>query len=93
MKYKALYILFLLGLGIKSFSHPPGSFIKTADGIIVYPDADLSGNAPVIRLQVINNNIIRVTASAAYQLPDVKSLISVLNHPLKTSWNILKERG
>ena len=52
-------------------------FEKTADGILVYPNINLSGNTAVVRLQVVKNNIIRVTASPTGKLPVVKSLITV----------------
>lgn len=52
-------------------------FIKNADGIIVFPDINLSGNARAVRLQVIADKIIRVTASPATTFPATKSLITV----------------
>ena len=58
-----IHMLLLLTFGTQIFANPPGTFLKTADGIIVYPAQKFPGNASVVRLQVINNNIIRVTAS------------------------------
>ena len=89
MKYKFRYTLFLLIFITQVFAQP-GKFIKTADGIIVYPGQTIPGNALVVRLQVINNNIIRVTASATPQLPGVTSLITVLNKPLAIVWSAVK---
>src|SRR5258708_14511179 len=49
-----------------------GTYIRTDDGLIVYPDPDLSGNAAAVQLQVVTNNIIRAIARptpAAYSSP------------------------
>ncbi|HEY8689962.1 MAG TPA: TIM-barrel domain-containing protein [Chitinophagaceae bacterium] len=92
MKYKFLYSFVLICFIGKAFCNPAGSFVKTKDGIMVYPDQKLSGNVSVIRLQVINNYIIRVTASSTSQLPDVTSLISVVN-TLNSTWNALKNKN
>src|SRR5688572_555990 len=65
-------------------------FIKTEDGVIIYPDADLAGNTQAIRLQVITENIIRVIASPKKEFPAQNSLITVYknNHVLPT-WNLV----
>ena len=89
MKYKFRYTLFLLFFITQGFA-APGKFKKTADGVIVYLDQTIPGNTSVVRLQVINNNIIRVTASSTPQLPDVTSLITVLNKPLASVWSVVK---
>ncbi|HWK07251.1 MAG TPA: TIM-barrel domain-containing protein [Puia sp.] len=44
-------------------NHPapsPGTYIRTEDGLIVYPDPLLSGNTGSVKLQVVADNIIRV---------------------------------
>lgn len=66
---------------------PPRHFVQTKDGVIVYPDINLSGNVRAIKLQVISDNIIRVTASATEKLPEVKSLITVYRST-KQSWTL-----
>src|SRR5882757_8993062 len=38
------------------------SFVRISDGIIIYPDRALSGNTAAVKLQVVADNIIRVTA-------------------------------
>ena len=52
-----------------------GDFIKTADGIIVHPDAPFSAIAKEVQLQVITDNIIRVIAIADKNITADKSLI------------------
>lgn len=88
MKY-FLNILLLLFFVTNIFGNPPGTFLKTADGVIVFPSQE-AANTAVIRLQVINNNIIRVTASSTPQLPKVNSLITILNKPLSSTWSAVK---
>ena len=34
---------------------PKGTYARTADGLIVYPDTSLSGNTAAVKLQVIAN--------------------------------------
>ncbi len=80
----------LLGFVEQALSNPAGTFLKSSDGIIVYPDQNLSGNAAVIKLQIINNKIIRVSAWPTPQLPNVKSLITVLNKPSNSTWTTEK---
>ncbi len=64
---------------------PDNGVTKTGDGITVYPDTRFSGNTQAVRLQVISDKIIRVTASPAKQFPDTKSLVTVYT-PVKTNW-------
>ncbi|HTI11560.1 MAG TPA: TIM-barrel domain-containing protein [Puia sp.] len=54
---------------LESLSPLPGrnialhsSFVRIADGIIIYPDQAWSGNTAAVKLQVVADNIIRVTA-------------------------------
>ena len=59
-----------------SLANGDTSFIKTEDGVIIYPDAELAGNTRAIRLQVITDNIIRVIASPEKEFPVQNSLIT-----------------
>lgn len=60
--------------------------------VIVYPNEKSAGNAKVVELQVINKNIIRVTASPEKNLPEKKSLV-VTAAPLSTKWGIEEKDG
>jgi alpha-D-xyloside xylohydrolase len=51
------------------------AFVKTEDGVIVYPNVSLSGGAKAVRLKVITNNIIRVTSTPTDKFTDKQSLI------------------
>jgi alpha-D-xyloside xylohydrolase len=68
----SLLIFFLLACSLVK----AGDFIKTADGIIVHPDAPFSGNAEAVQLKLVADNIIRIIAVADKELRPLKSLIS-----------------
>jgi alpha-D-xyloside xylohydrolase len=60
---------FLLGMPLPGNACPGpvrgGTYARTADGVIVYPDPRFSGNASAVKLQVVTDNIIRVLTSPA----------------------------
>jgi alpha-D-xyloside xylohydrolase len=60
---------------------------QTKDGVIVYPDINVSGKTRAVRLQVITDKIIRVTASPTTRFADPKSLITVYNTASK-NWTL-----
>jgi alpha-D-xyloside xylohydrolase len=63
-------VLFVLACGLQGCAKPkPDNFEKTADGVIVTPE---QGPAKRVRLQVMSDRIVRVTAVpvASLQLPD-----------------------
>src|SRR5258708_3371039 len=78
-----------------------GTYIRTEDGLIVYPDPDLSGNAGAVQLQVVTDNIIRVIASptpGAFSSPvsgidPQKSLITVYRTDLSAKWDIKNNKN
>jgi alpha-D-xyloside xylohydrolase len=61
-------------------------FTRVDDGIIVYPDQSTSGNAQTVRLSVINDKIIRVTASASNAFND--SSLIILNHSSQKNFTV-----
>ena len=79
------FLPLLLLLTLHSFAQK--KFLKTDDGIIVYPDAELSGNTKAVKLQVVADNIIRVTASPLDKFSDKKSLITVYVTLTNAKWN------
>jgi alpha-D-xyloside xylohydrolase len=89
----ALPRLLLTGFYLALFSFiataQTGSFIKTPDGIIIYPHGEISGPAKAVRLQVINDNIIRVTAISSKEFPAIKSLITVYNNIPLPKWDVI----
>jgi alpha-D-xyloside xylohydrolase len=68
-------------------AQPPGkNIVRASDGITIYPDTRFSGNTQAVRLQVVSDKIIRVTASPTRTIPDIKSLTTVYQ-PVKTNWS------
>ena len=88
---KCFHYVFLLIFSLNLLSHAdaqkPIGFVKNVDGITVYPNINYSGNTQVVRLQVINDKIIRVTASPNKAISDKKSLITVVNATSK-NWTV-----
>src|ERR1039457_3079991 len=67
-------------------------FVKTEDGAIVYPNISLSGGAKAIRLKVITNNIIRVTAAPTDKFADIQSLIISYAKKPGVKWDIVSSK-
>ena len=87
----ALQVLLLL-ISFNSFSQQPGSYKILNDKVIIYPDVKLSGGAKTIQVQVMNDNIIRVTASPGQDIYTPKSL-SVILQPQATTSQIKEDKG
>src|SRR5215471_18738797 len=87
---KHLLPLFSLFIIVNSFAQT-GSYIKTSDGVIVYPDSDSRdiGKVKATRLQVISDNIIRVVASPEKEFPAVKSLMVNYRGKVVPQWDIV----
>ncbi len=65
-------------------------YVKNADGVLIYPDVNISGNTKVVRLQVISDKIIRVTASPTVTIPGRKSLI-IVNNTSSKDWTVVQQ--
>ncbi|MEP7232034.1 MAG: hypothetical protein ABI691_17360 [Ginsengibacter sp.] len=53
------------------------NFQLIKDGVIIYPDTNLSGNARMVRVLVIDDKIIRISASPLLKFPYDEGLITV----------------
>ncbi len=85
-----LFISFLLS-GLCLFANVDnGNVVEQANGVTIYPDLRYSGNTRAVRLQVINDKIIRVTASPEKKIPDPKSLILV-PFTYSKNWKLVKK--
>lgn len=69
------------------------SFTKTEDGIVVNLKNPQPGNAKSIRLQVINDDVIRVTATPSNKFSERKSLITVFPSTQKEGWSVDEKEG
>ncbi|MDR2475359.1 MAG: DUF4968 domain-containing protein, partial [Bacteroidales bacterium] len=64
-----------------------------SDGIIVTLKPDKALSAKNIRLQVITDDIIRVTATPNTEFPKKSSLITVYDKTQTEGWNVIEENG
>lgn len=65
---------------------------KTADGVIVRVDASADRPAHQVKLAVVNEKIIHVSATAAPDFSDEKSLV-VEEKPCTVAWQVAEENG
>jgi alpha-D-xyloside xylohydrolase len=80
-------VCFLLVIPLISFSQG-SNYTKINDGVIIYPDAEMPEQAKAIKLQVINDNILRITASPQKEFPGIKSLIISYTNAALTQWDL-----
>lgn len=71
----------------------PPSYIRTKDGIIIFTDPDYTGTTIAVKLEVVSDNIIRVTAAPGKELPSTQSLITVYNKKTDLNWNIIADEN
>src|ERR1044071_4555102 len=77
----------LIGFFILIFSTTSAQkIIKTDNGVIVYPNPNMCGETRVIKLQVVNDRIIRITASPRDTVQQNKSLIAIYQPAEKTNF-------
>lgn len=89
---KSVIVLFSsILITITSIANPfKKDFEEIKNGVIIYPDYNFSGKVRSVRLQVITDKIIRVTASPEEKIIDTKSLITVYEN-LSSSYTVLKK--
>lgn len=62
-------------------------YVKTKNGLIVYPDQPSDAAVKAVRLSVFNDRIIRVTGSPEKDFDDRESLV-VIQQPVQKDWDI-----
>jgi alpha-D-xyloside xylohydrolase len=85
---RVLMVLFFSAMMMTVFAQ--GDYKKITDGVLVYPDKRLSGNAAVVKLQVINDKIIRVIASPEKEPLQQESLV-VLPQQAFTAFTVTEQ--
>ena len=87
-RYKLILLFFslisIIGVGAIPYQ-------KTTDGILISLNQKSSDKTKTIRLQVITDDIIRVTASPSATLPETKSLITTFTDTKKSGWSATQE--
>jgi alpha-D-xyloside xylohydrolase len=64
------------------------NYKKADDGIIVHLKKTAPGSAKLVRLQVLSDKIIHVTASPSDSFPEFESLITAVNNTKPVEWRI-----
>jgi len=67
------------------------SYKKMNDGVIITLKKENNRSPRKIRLQVINDDVIRVSATPASRLPEKKSLITVFDHTQTVGWTLSEQ--
>jgi alpha-D-xyloside xylohydrolase len=83
----AYIVIFLVSFSTGVSAQEPPRYIATADEIAVFPDKKLSGNAQIVNLRVISDNIIRVIAAPQKAVRNPNNSLSVIHAPRKTEWS------
>ncbi|MEO7044644.1 MAG: alpha-xylosidase, partial [Ferruginibacter sp.] len=86
-------LLFLTCLFVGSFVNiaiaENPSFIKTKDGLIVFTDSTITGISNAVKLEVLTDNIIRVTTVPGKEFASTKSLVNVFVKQEDIFWNVV----
>jgi alpha-D-xyloside xylohydrolase len=91
---RLLFAVFLLVCSVHRVAATPNPpFIKIKDGIIIYPQQNLSGNAAAVRLQVITPNIIRVSASPEKTFSSTPSLVVNYKREKPATFTVTEGKG
>jgi len=77
-----------LAVPIIAFVNPPEPFFKAVDGVMFYPNEDLSGNKCAIQLQLLKEKIPNLIAVPKKEFPKLNSLITVYQSNTLTKLNI-----
>ncbi|MGB3007410.1 MAG: TIM-barrel domain-containing protein, partial [Chitinophagaceae bacterium] len=90
MKYCLQLAVFLCLVGCHTLLAQP-HFIKTKEGIIVYTNPKFTGAIIAVRLEVVADNILRITAIPGKEIASTQSLITVYNKRTDLNWKVLSE--
>ncbi|HEY4206725.1 MAG TPA: TIM-barrel domain-containing protein [Puia sp.] len=90
-KLLGLFVLLTLTLVLQAGPGMEGSYKRTADGVIVYPDIRWSGNTAAVKLSVVADNIIRVLSSPVKGETVHKSLITVYKSDPNLKWDMTND--
>ncbi len=70
-----------------------GPYKKTSDGVIVTLKTENTNSTKHVRLQIINDDIIRVSATPANNFPENKSLITIYDKTKTEGWDVSEQDG
>ncbi|SBW06315.1 TIM-barrel domain-containing protein [uncultured Dysgonomonas sp.] len=70
-----------------------GPYKKTNDGVIVTLKTEDANSTKHVRLQIINDDIIRVSATPANNFPENKSLVTIYDKTKTEGWDVSEQDG
>nr|WP_294795817.1 TIM-barrel domain-containing protein [uncultured Mucilaginibacter sp.] len=68
-------------------------YVKTKDGVIVFTDPDFTGTSKAVKLEVVSDDIIRITAAPGQEIVASQSLITVYSRISDLSWSLVPAKG
>jgi len=89
-RYKLIVLFFFFSSLIGCIANP---YQKTADGIFISLKNSSPEKGQTIRLQVVTNDIIRVTASPSKNLSNEQSLITTFSSTKKDGWKVSQQKN
>ncbi len=94
MLRKQIFFCFLLSFLIKSglINAQANAFIKTPDGLLVYPRPAYAGNTQAVQVQVVRDNIIRVVARPEKETSERQSLITAYTKIPDLKWSTASDK-
>ena len=92
MKKRLLLLCLLLACVANVLLAEPPSYIQTKDGVIVFTDPVFTGTSHAVKLEVVSDNIIRVTAAPFKKNVSTESLVVVHNKRSDIVWNIVPSK-
>src|SRR5688572_14164718 len=92
MKRHLLLLSFLCAFAFNDLLAEPPSYIQTKDGVIVFTDPVFTGTSHAVKLEVVSDNIIRVTASPDKKNVSTQSLVVVHNKRSDIVWNVVPSK-
>ncbi len=82
-----LFSLLTIAVFSTAIAEPP-AYKTTPDGLIIFTDSLVTGASNAVRLEVIADNIIRVTAAPAREILPVQSLVTVYKKRPDVFWQV-----
>jgi alpha-D-xyloside xylohydrolase len=89
MKRPLLLLSCFFAFAINDIFGAPPSYIQTKDGVIVFTDPVFTGTSNAVKLEVISDNIIRVTAAPGKEIAATQSLVTVYTKRPDLFWNVI----
>lgn len=92
MKIRALIFISLFVFTVSALLAQTPSYLKLADGIIVYTDSTYTGTTHAVQLEVVCDDIIRVMESPCKKIVPTQSLITVYKKNTNISWDVVPSK-